>query len=484
MTAEVGILSFGAYIPKKRLQRAAIHCANSWFAPGLAGLAKGERAIGDWDEDSVTMAVEAARDTLIGVDRSQVKGLTLASTTLPFIDRLNSGIVKEALTLPDAVAAMDVTGSQRAGTSSLIQMLCATKADGASRLCLASEMRKTRPASEGELMYGDAAAGLLVGSGKPVARFLGSHSVTMDFVDHYRSANMTFEYWWESRWVRDEAYTGMIGAVLKDGLAALNLEPTAIDQFIVPVCVRGVPEALAKRAGIKSQAIADTLISKVGDAGVAHPILLLVAALERARAGEKILLVGFGQGVDLLLLETTEALEAVIARAGVKGSVARGVSDDKYLRWLFHRGLLQLDRGMRAELDQKQPGTSLWRHRKAVLGLVGGRCTKTGAVQFPRTDISVDPKDHPAHTQEDYYFAERRARVVTFTADNLTYSPNPPCLYGMIDFEGGGRLTVEFADALPEQIEVGCEMQMMFRIKAIDERRDFTKYFWKAAPVG
>jgi uncharacterized OB-fold protein len=217
---------------------------------------------------------------------------------------------------------------------------------------------------------------------------------------------------------------------------------------------------------------------------VAHPILLLVAALERARAGEKILLVGFGQGVDLLLLETTEALQAATARAGVKGSVARGVSDDKYLRWLFHRGLLQLDRGMRAELDQKQPGTSLWRHRKAVLGLVGGRCTKTGTVQFPRTDISVDPKDHPAHTQEDYYFAERRARVVTFTADNLTYSPNPPCLYGMIDFEGGGRLTVEFADALPEQIEVGREMQMMFRIKAIDERRDFTKYFWKAAPVG
>jgi 3-hydroxy-3-methylglutaryl CoA synthase/uncharacterized OB-fold protein len=484
MTGEAGILSFGAYVPKKRLQRAAIYGANSWFAPGLAGLAKGQRAIGDWDEDSVTMAVEAARDTLIGVDRSHVKGLTLASTSLPFADRLNSGIVKEALTLADAVTAMDVTGSQRAGTSSLIQMLCAAKADGASRLCLASEMRKTRPASEGELLYGDAAAGLLVGAGRPVARFLGSHSVTMDFVDHYRSSSMAYEYWWESRWIRDKAYTGIIGAALKDGLAALNLEPTAIDRFIVPVCVHGVPEALARSAGIKSQAIGDTLISQVGDTGVAHPILLLVAALERARPGEKILLVGFGQGVDLLLLETTEALQAVVPRSGVVGSVARGIRDDKYLRWLFHRGLLELERGMRAELDQKQPGTTLWRHRKAVLGLVGGRCKKTGVVQFPRTDISVDSNDHAAHTQEDYHFAERRARVVTFTADNLTYSPNPPCLYGMIDFEGGGRLTVEFADALPGQIEVGCEMQMMFRIKAVDERRDFTKYFWKAAPVG
>jgi hydroxymethylglutaryl-CoA synthase len=483
MTAEVGILSFGAYIPKKRLQRAAIYSANSWFAPGLAGLAKGERAVGDWDEDSVTMAVEAARDILVGVDRSRVKGLSLASTTLPFIDRLNSGIVKEALTLADTVSAADVTGSQRAATSSLIQMLCAAKADGAPRLCLASEMRKARPASENELMYGDAAAGVLVGGGDAVARCLGSYSMTMDFVDHYRSANMTFDYGWESRWVRDEGYTGVIGAALKDGLVALGIEPAAIDRFILPVAVRGVPEALAKRSGIRPQAVADTLIGQVGDAGVVQPILLLVAALEQAKPGERILLAGFGQGVDLLLFETTEALRAPVSRSGVKGALARRVKDDNYMRWLFHRGLLGLDRGMRAELDQKQPGTTLWRHRKAVLGLVGGRCKKTGTVQFPRTDISVDNNEHASHTQEDYCFAERRARVVTFTADNLTYSPNPPCLYGMIDFEGGGRMTVEFADAHADEIEVGREVRMMFRVKAVDERRDFIKYFWKAAPV-
>ena len=95
MSSDVGILSFGAYIPRKRLQRSAIHAANAWFAPGLAGLAKGERAIGDWDEDSVTMAVEAARDALVGIDRERIGSLSLASTTFPFVDRLNVGIVKE-----------------------------------------------------------------------------------------------------------------------------------------------------------------------------------------------------------------------------------------------------------------------------------------------------------------------------------------------------------------------------------------------------
>src|SRR3546814_5335185 len=97
-----GILSIGAYVPLMRLQRAAVYEANKWFAPGLRGLARGERAIANWDEDVVTMAVEAARDCLVGQDAADVSTLLLASTSAPFADRQNAGIVKEALTLPDA----------------------------------------------------------------------------------------------------------------------------------------------------------------------------------------------------------------------------------------------------------------------------------------------------------------------------------------------------------------------------------------------
>ena len=483
MTADTGILSFGAYIPRNRLQRSAIHAANGWFAGGLKGLARGEKAIANWDEDSITMAVEAARDTLSGVDRAAVGSLSLASTTLPFADRLNAGVVKEALTLPDAVGALDVTGSQRAGTSSLIQALNAASAGGAPHLCLASELRKARPASEAEMVYGDAAAGLLVGQGEPIARFLGAHSVTVDFVDHFRSNGADFDYGWESRWIRDEGYSGIVGGAIADALTHFGVEAAAIDHFVAPISVRGVPEALAKKAGIRADAIADTLSATVGDSGVAHAFLLLAATLEAAKPGETILLVGFGQGVDVLLFETTAALAALPARRGVEGSLSRAARDENYQRYLFHRGLLDLERGMRAEHDQKQPGTTLWRNRKAVLGLVGGRCTKTGTVQFPKSEISVNPNDHAIGTQEDYPLAEKRARIVTYTADSLTYSPAPPSYYGMVDFDGGGRMTIEFTDTAPEDVEVGREMQMMFRIKGVDEMRDFTKYFWKAVPV-
>jgi len=476
-----GILAFGAYIPRKRLSRAAIYAANAWFAPGLKGLAKGERAIGDWDEDAITMAVEAARDALTGFDRSKVAGTILASTTFPFADRQNAGLVKEALTLSDESATMDVGGSMRAATTALTQALRA--ADGRPQLCVASDMRKSRPASEAELLNGDSAAAVLVGEGPVVARFLGSHAVSVDFVDHYRASGTDFDYGWESRWIRDEGYHGVLVDALKGGMAALGTDAQSVDRLIIPVVMRGAAASIARKAGFRDEAVADGLLTQVGDGGASHPLLMLVSALEAAAPGEKILLVGFGQGVDMILLEATDALRELPPRRGVAGSIARRSADDNYLRWLFHRGQLDLERGMRAESDLKQPATALWRERRGVMGLVGGRCTVTGTVQFPKTEISVSHNEHARFTQEDYPLADRRARVVTYTADALTYTPAPPLYYGLIDFEGGGRMKVEFADVEEGDVEVGRELEMVFRVRAVDERRNFKRYFWKAAPV-
>ena len=83
--ADIGLTSYGGYIPRARMQRKAITSANAWVAPNLQGKGKGERSMGNWDEDPVTMAVEAARD-LLGTDddRSYVDALYFGSTTMPF----------------------------------------------------------------------------------------------------------------------------------------------------------------------------------------------------------------------------------------------------------------------------------------------------------------------------------------------------------------------------------------------------------------
>lgn len=475
----IGILRAGAYVPQRRLQRSAIFEANKWFAPGLKGAATGQKAIANWDEDAITMAVEASRNCLESIDRSIVSSISLCSTTLPFTDRLNSGIAKEALTLLDATGATDVTGSRRAATSELIKAL-----DGNStRLCVASDNRKSKPASPAEMNYGDAAAAILIGEGDIIAKYIGGTSVTIDFVDQFRSAGADFDYAWEPRFARDEGYEKILGAAIVDCLDSLDLSGADIDHAVIAAPIRRVPLTLAKLADIRPEALADDLIGSVGDTGAAYPMLMLANVLDQSNAGDKILIASFGQGADVLVFEVTEAIKEYQKTSNVKGQISQGKPDDNYMRYLFHRGLLDIEKGMRAEMDEKQPGTTLARSRKAVLGLVGGRCTKTGTVQFPKTDISVNPNSRELHTQADYPLAERRARIVSYTADSLTYCPDPPGYYGMIDFEGGGRMVAEFADVEAEDVEVGGQMRMVFRIKAVDERRGFTKYFWKASPV-
>lgn len=477
--SERGILAFGAYIPRRRLQRAAIHAANKWFAPGLGGLANGERAVANWDEDAITIAVEAGRDCLTGADRTSVEAVTLASTTLPFADRLNAGVVKEALNLSDDSAAADATGSLRAGTTALIDALQGSR----TRLVAAADLRKARAASEGELNHGDAGAAILVGPGESIARLLHAQSQTVDFVDHFRGSDQPYDYGWETRWIRDEGYTRLLGGTIAAALKGAGLEGGAVHHAVIPITAKGVAAGLAKKAGIAVEAVLDPLDATVGDSGAAHPLLLLCAALQRAKPGERILVAGFGQGADVLIFEATDALGRLAPRRGVSGHLADRQEDSNYMRFLFHRGIVDVERGMRAEMDQKQPGTTLYRNRKAVLGLVGGRDVKTGTVQFPKSDISVNPNHRSTGPMEDYPLAEKRARIVTYTADSLTFSPDPPTFYGTIDFEGGGRLVAEFAEVTAEDVEVGAEMRMVFRIKARDEGRHFVKYFWKATPV-
>ena len=474
-----GILGYGAYVPRRRLQRSAIHASNSWFAGGLKGLAKGEKAVANWDEDAITMAVEAARDCLPDEDRTNIDVVSLASTSAPFADRLNAGIVKEALNIPDETGAWDMTGSQKAGTSALITAL----SQNVRQVCLASERRIARPASEREMLQGDGAACILTGPGPAIANLVGTYSTTIDFIDHFRASGQEFDYAWESRWIRDEGYTKILGGAIKNGLAKLKIDPAKISHAVIAVPVRGIPELLARSCGISPDALQDTLTTSLGDTGVAHPLLMLVGALEIAKPGDLILVTSFGQGADVLVFEVTDRISAFKPRLGLKGHLAQRAEDTNYSRFLFHRGLLGLDRGMRAEHDEKQPATTLFRHRKEVLALVGGRCTKTGTVQFPKSDIGVSANDRSIGTQEDYPLAEKPARIVTYTADSLAYSPDPPGYYGMLDFEGGGRLFTEFTDIEGDEVEVGRSVRMMFRIKAQDERRHFTKYFWKAVPV-
>ena len=479
----LGITGYGGYVPRLRLSRQAAVEANAWFAPGLKTYAKGERAICNWDEDSLTLAVEAARDCLAGPPPTDLGAVYFASTTHPFADRQNAGILATALQLGEELATSDIGASQRAGTSGLLTALKALQGTGGAALYVAADDRKTRAAGTAELLYGAGAAALLLGADNVIAEFVGGHQVTVDFVDHYRASNETFDYNWEERWVRDEGYFKIVPRALQGLFARVDIAPDDIDHFVMPCVLRGVAQRIAKGAGIADDAVCDNLHTGLGETGTAHALVMLVHALEQAKPRETVLVIGWGQGCDALLFRTTDALARLSPRTAIAGSLARRKEELNYNKYLAFNGLIERDLGMRAETDKQTPLSTLYRHKEMLTALIGGKCAKCGTVQFPKSNVCVNPNCGEFHSQEDYPFADRGAKVVTWTADRLTFSPDPPLHYGIIQFDEGGRFMAEFTDVDVGGVAVGLPMRMMFRIKERDTDRGFKKYFWKAAPV-
>jgi len=478
----LGITAFGAYVPRLRLSRQAVVEANAWFNPAIRKLASGERAICNWDEDSLTMAVEAARDCLGGFSRDDLKAVYLASTTLPFADRQNAGVLSTALNLGENLMTMDVAASQRAGTSGLITALNAGVAGDASALYVASDKRRTKAASAQELLFGDGAAAFRLGTDGVVAEFVGAYQIAVDFVDHYRGRDEKFDYAWEDRWIRDEGYFKIVPRALEGLFASIEAGPADIDHFVMPSVMARVPRRIAGEAGIRESAVRDTLHDRMGESGAAHALVMLVDALQDAEPGQNILVIGWGQGCDALLFRTTGALAGLPPRLGVKGSLARGRTETNYNRYLAFNGLLTQEKGIRAEGDRQTALTTLYRKRDMILGFVGGKCRICGTVQFPRTKACVSPNCGAFGSQDPHPFADIPAKIQSWTADSLTYSPDPPAHFGMVVFEEGGRLMADLTDVDVGGVEVGMPMRMVFRIKQFDEQRGFARYFWKAAP--
>src|SRR5262249_55675221 len=153
-----------------------------------------------------------------------------------------------------------------------------------------------------------------------------------------------------------------------------------VAHFCMPATLPRVASSIAKAAGIADAAVRDNLHAVCGEAGAAHPLVMLVAALEDSKPGERILLVGFGQGGDAVLFEVTGAIAQRPASLGVKGHLARRREETNYAKFLAFNDIVAIERGMRAEADKLTPLSAMWRNSETVTGFVGGQCAKCGTL--------------------------------------------------------------------------------------------------------
>ena len=476
----VGITAYGAYIPRLRLSRKAAAQATGWLNPTIFASSQGESAMANWDEDSITMAVEAGRDCL--VDTANISAIYFASTTPPFAERLNASVVAAALGLEQDIAAYDLSSSPRCGISGLIQASEHGRSGQQNNaLVVASDAQRNLAASPASLLQGDAAAAFTIGSDNVLAEIVGHHSETVDFVDSYRGTGHDFRQNWEERWVREEGYLKLVPGALGKLLADAGITADSISAFICPCPLRGVTNRIAKTLGIANEAVVDHLDASCGNAGTAHPLLILAHTLEKAQPGQHILVAGFGQGCEAILLKTTAACSSFTPGTGPQQWLDRGVSEPNYFKYLIFKDLVQWDQGADGEADNKTLLSSLYRDRHFVNRLEGWHCSATGEALFGSE--AAFKASQSEHSFERKSFADSPATLLTLSSNYLGLSLEPAICTGIIEFAEGGRLVVNLTEADPQQLAIGGPVRMSYRIHAVDKARGFTRYFWKGVPL-
>jgi hydroxymethylglutaryl-CoA synthase len=479
-----GIVSYGGYVPRYRLDRRKIFQAMGWMDPSTAGNMKGEKAVANFDEDSITMAVAAGLDGLNGLDRSKVGGVYFASTTMPYKERLNAGIITAALGFKDQVRAADFSGGLKCGTTALLAAMESVGAGGVNNLMVCvSDCRLGRPASGEEMIFGDGAAAFVVGDGEVIAEFKGSYSITYDFSDHYRGEFAKFDRKWEDRWIRDLGFDQFIPEVIRGFLNKYGMKISDFSKVIYDCHYGAERKKLNKTLGITAEMDQGNYQEQIGHCGTAQSLVMLAGALEGAKPGDRLLVVSFGSGCDALCFEVTENIKKYQGSLGISGHLANRADLDVYEKYLVWRDILPAEMGLRNEEDLWTRWTALWRKRKEVLGLWGSRCLKCGTPQLPSQQICVNPECGAVGQMEEYLFSDKKGKVVSFTGDMLAASYNPPAIYGAVEFEGGGKFYFDFVDCTLADMATGMPVAFSFRRKYYDKKRDISGYFWKAVPV-
>ena len=454
-----GILSAAAYVPHGRLDRSTITQLVG------SGGGKGTRTVAAYDEDTTTMGFEAARLALRAAGNASPDALWFSTVTPAYVDKTNATTIHEALRLDDDVPAFDFGGAQRSAVGALRTALNGL----GTTLVVAADIRTGLPGSGDEASGGDGASALLVGDGDSViAECLGTASQSEEFVDRWRVPGGERSKLWEERF-GETRYLPLGERAFQAALKQAELSPDQVDKLIVTGLHARAVNALSGRLGVAGENLVDNRAATIGNTGAAHPGLLLTSVLEAAEPGKVVALLVLADGADAFVFRTTEAISSFRPSRNLDDQVAGGapVTYGKFLAW---RKMLTVEPPRRPEPlrpSSSAAGRSLdWKY-----GFVGRADPDTGSPQLPPLPSGTDPVP----------MADVPGTIVTYTIDHLVYSESPPVIFGIVDFDGGGRLPIELTDVQPDDVKPGVRVEMTFRKLFTSD--DIHNYFWKARPI-
>lgn len=464
-----GILAWGAYLPYRRLDRAQI---GQFLGQGGG---RGTRTVASFDEDPTTMGVEAAQMALRSTG-AQPARLLFGTVAPAYADKTNATVVHAALRLDDTVAAYDLGCSVRSASGGLLLALDG----GGPTLVVSADVRTGLAGSGEEAAGGDAAAAVLVGSdadGQLLAELVATASVTDEFVERWRTPGEVRTKVWDEKF-SEVSYRPLGERAWKLALDRAGL--TAPDVALAAVAAPSARVGSTVGGRLGGVQVIDSLATTVGTTGAAHPAVLLASLLEQARtlpAGSVVALVVLADGADVVLLRTTAALGAYRPARTVAEQVAGGapLPYGKFLAW---RGMIALEPPRRPE-PLRISATAAARSEQWKYGFVGSRDPGTGMIHMPPARVSADGER--TDQMQPAPMAAVTGTIATFTIDRVAYSPSPPIVFAIVDFDGGGRLPVELCDLDPAEVQIGRRVEPTFR--RLYTADGIPNYFWKARLV-
>ncbi|MEU6139546.1 OB-fold domain-containing protein [Streptomyces sp. NPDC047081] len=467
-----GLIAYGAHVPYHRLARADV--AATLGTP--AG--RGTRAVAGYDEDTTSMAVEAARVALTrDCLRPRIGQLFLATAAPAYLDKTNATAVHAALGLDEHLLAVDMAGSARSGLGALVT----AARSPVPTLAVLSDLRTGLPGGGDEVAGGDGAAAFVFGGhrdGAPVlAELLAHDTVSDEILERWRLPGAPASRTWEERFA-EEIYVSLADVALTAALDQAGLERGAIDHFIVSGLHARACATVRRTAGVRPEVVTPDLTGAIGNAGTAQPGLLLADVLDRAAPGEIIALVVIGDGAGVLLFRTTDALPAHRSPRPVAAQIAAGSDPMPYATYLSWRGLLDREPPRRPD---PEPPYAPPAHRRTAwkYGFVAARCEKCGTRHLPPDRVCTSC--HSVDAMADEPMEQVRGTVATFTVDRLAHTPSPPMLVVVVDYDGGGRFRCQLTDATEADAVIGARVEMTFRRTVTAS--GIHNYFWKARPV-
>jgi 3-hydroxy-3-methylglutaryl CoA synthase len=470
-----GIVSYGAYIPIYRLKRDEM--ARAW-GRGSGG---GERAVANFDEDSATMAVEAVIDCLTDIDRHEIDGLYFATTTPPYREKQSASLIAQATDLRRQLFTADFTSSLRSSTMALKAALDAVGSGSAKRVLVSTaDSRLGQPQSSYEQDFGDGAAALLIGDESVICKVEASYSHADDILDTWRTENDIFTRTWEDRFILTEGYTRNIKEAISGIMQQCGLKPQDISKavFYAPDARRHSETARSMKFDPKTQ-VQEPIFKTVGNTGAAFAPMMLVAALEEAKPGDRILFANYGDGADAFILKVTKEITKLNSRRGIKGHLTSKIELTNYEKYIRFRRLMPLESQAREGANAFPPVA--WREREQLTSLHGSRCNNCKRTFHPMQRICIycGAKDD----FEGVRLSDRKGTLYTYCIDNLALSSDPPTVVGKVhleDDQGAVGVYCQMTDRDTDQVKPDIPVEMTFR--KMHDAGGMHTYYWKCRP--